>query len=152
MEKQDSVSAGQLVMCETLRAFKRAGHTPPKIARELASIAYSDITDYVTVAEGGEVKTIPTSDISKRKRKAIKKIKEKRRILNSAGKDDDVILDQTTEYELYDKMDALRLVTEVLGIKKPAKVEHSGAIDMRSMPDDELDARIEQAIRKLNGK
>jgi hypothetical protein len=32
------------------------------------------------------------------------------------------------------------------------ELEHSGAIDMRSMSDDELDARIEQAMEKHNGK
>jgi hypothetical protein len=28
-----------------------------------------------------------------------------------------------------------------------SELEHSGAIDMRSVPDNELDARIEQALK-----
>jgi type II secretory pathway component PulC len=121
-----------------LVAIEKAGGTFPKIARELCGIAFSDIADFVTVAEGGEVQAIPSNEIPKRKRKAIKKIREKRRILNTPGDKGDVVLDQSTEYELYDKMDALKYLCRLRG-------DEVQKIDLGIQG-------IEDILRKLDGK
>ena len=115
----DSVTAGKRVMCETRRKFEKAGFTEKAIAEELSLIAFSDMADFVQVDEQGSVKPLSFHDLKKKKSRIIKKIKEKRRILN--GKDDDTILEDTFEFELYDKLDALGMAVDVIGIKKPVK-------------------------------
>ncbi|OPY91886.1 MAG: hypothetical protein A4E73_01690 [Syntrophaceae bacterium PtaU1.Bin231] len=122
-------SGREIVNCR-VAAIEKAGGTFPKIARELAAIAFSDIADYVTVAEGGKVQAIPSNGIPKKKRKAIKKIREKRRILNTPGDKGDVILDQATEYELYDKLDALKYLCRLRG-DEVQKVQHDGNITVK---------------------
>lgn len=124
----DAKAVGAAIVNCRVAAIEKAGGTFPKIARELAAIAFSDIADYVTVAEGGKVSPIPTNQIPKKKRKVIKKIREKRRILN--GKEDDTILDQTTEYELYDKLDALKYLCRLRG-DDVQKVQHDGQLTVK---------------------
>ena len=136
--------AGTNVICKTLLAFEKAGFTVRKIAKELALIAYSDIQDYVKINEGGLIEAFPLDTLKPGRSRAIKKVKEKRRILNTPGDKEDTILDATYEFELYDKLEALRMAVDIIGIKKPAKldVKHSGAIDFTNKTDEELDETI----------
>lgn len=127
---------GEAIVNCRVAAIEKAGGTFAKIARELTAIAFSDIADYVTVAEGGEVQAIPSSDIPKKKRKAIKKIREKRRILNTPGDKGDVVLDQSTEYELYDKLDALKYLCKLRG-DEVAKSETSVTLNLNNFSTEE---------------
>lgn len=125
------------VICETRRQFERAGFKVPKIARELALIAFADMADFIQVDAEGSVKPLSFLDLKKNKSRIIKKIREKRRILN--GKEDDTILEDTFEFELHDKLEAIKLAVEIIGIKKPLKVDLNG----------KLNIDIEGAARKL---
>lgn len=139
--------AGREIVNCRVEAIEKAGGTFAKIARELTAIAFSDISDYVTVAEGGEVQAIPSTEIPKRKRKAIKKIREKRRILNTPGDKGDVILDQSTEYELYDKLDALKYLCKLRG-DEVQKVDVTGGLAVYKPTDDEAAVLREIAIER----
>lgn len=121
---ENSIKAGREVICETRKQFEKAGFTVPKIAEELALIAFSDMADFVQVDEQGSTKPLSFDELKKNKSKTIKKIREKRRILN--GKDDDTILEDTFEFELYDKLDALGMAVEIIGIKKPKEIKLNG--------------------------
>jgi hypothetical protein len=141
--------AGEKVTCETRRQFERAGFTIRKIAQELALIAFSDIQDYIKINEGGMVEAYPLDQLKKGKSRAIKKVREKRRILNTPGDKEDVILDATYEFELYDKLSSLDLAVAILGIKKPTKVELNGKFNIditesRRILADKLGAIIER--------
>ena len=126
-EKTKEIS--QEVICDTKRQFERAGHRVPKIARELARIGYSDIADYITVDEGGALQVLPLDTLKKHKSRAIKKIREKT-IITESKSGDELYKTSTIEFELYDKLSALNLVVEIIGIKKPLRVEHSGTINL----------------------
>jgi hypothetical protein len=125
-EKQDNIKE---VICDTRRQFERAGHKVHKIARELALIGYSDIADYVTVDEGGALQVLPLDTLKKHKSRAIKKIREKT-IITESKSGDELYKTSTVEFELYDKLSALNLVVEIIGIKKPLKIEHSGTVNL----------------------
>lgn len=106
------------VVCETRKQFEKAGFTVPKIAKELALIGFSDISDYLTVDEGGAIQVFPLETLKKNKSKAIKKIREKTTITES--KDGSVIYKTSTvEFELHDKLQSLGMAVDVIGIKKP---------------------------------
>jgi hypothetical protein len=105
---------GQEIVNCRVAAIEKAGGTFVKIARELAGIAFSDVADYVTVAEGGEVQPIPLQTIPTKKRKAIKKIKENTKI-TEASDGSRIYKDSRVEYELYDKMEALKYLCRLRG-------------------------------------
>uniref|UniRef100_A0A6M3K644 Putative terminase n=1 Tax=viral metagenome TaxID=1070528 RepID=A0A6M3K644_9ZZZZ len=107
----DSITAGKLVMCETRRQFEKAGFTEPAVAQELALIAFSDLKDYVIVKHG-KMKLRPLNN----KSHVVKKIK--------------ILANKMVELELHDKLQALGMAIDVIGIKKPVKldVNHSGSI------------------------
>lgn len=119
-DKEGTEAGNEIRNCR-IRALEKAGATNSKLFRELCAIAFSDIADYITVSEGGEVSVHPTSTIPPKKRKAIKKIREKRRILTTPGSKDkpdgEQILDQTTEYELYDKLESLKYLCRLKGLE-----------------------------------
>lgn len=86
-----------------------------RILGELTKIALSDIVDYVTVDEDtGEVKVKPLSSMPAGSTKAIRKLREKRRILSTDSVD--TILDSNLEFELHDKMEALKILAKHTGL------------------------------------
>lgn len=110
--KEAGNQAGQELTDSRISAFDRIGLTFDRIARELKSVALSDIADYVTVDEGGAMQAVPLDSITKRKRAAIRKIKEKTNIAES--KDGETIFKTSTiEYELYDKLGAIEKVLKL---------------------------------------
>ena len=95
-----------------------------KILKELAVIGFSSIDDYLTIGEGGLVQAntfeeMPIGSIS-----AIKKVKEKRTIRQIQDDSEDMILDSTFEFELYDKPQALINMGKELGMFRE-KVDHT---------------------------
>ncbi len=116
------------IFAKTERALKSAGFSRSKIARELFKIAFSDIQDYLQIDEQGSVKAISIDAMKSGSTKAIKKIREKRRILNIKD-ENNIILEDVFEFELYDKLDALKTVAAMLGMEKPKEVKHIGEIE-----------------------
>jgi hypothetical protein len=108
-------------------AIEAAGGTLKKIAKELVTIAFSNIQDYIKVAEGGEVQAISFDVVKKSKAKAIKKIRETTKI--SESKDGETTFkDSKLEFELYDKLDALKYLCKLRGDEPTIanKHEHTG--------------------------
>jgi hypothetical protein len=98
-----------------------------KIAEHLSTVAFSSIDDYMSVAEGGEISAIPFDSIKKKKLRAIKKVKENTKITES---DDGtrIYKDSRIEYELYDKLDALKYLVKLRRDEPAEKQEHSGNV------------------------
>ena len=102
--------------------MEKAGFSILKLAKELKIIAFSDIKDHCTIDEGGALQMIPLSELG-RNSKAIKKVKEKTKITES--KDGEKLFkDSRVEYELYDKLDAIKLAASLMGMEAPQKIEH----------------------------
>ncbi len=118
-EQEEQIVAD--VFADTRKAFEKAGFTAEKIAEELALIGFADMADFVQVDEQGSVKPLSFDELKKNKSRIIKKIKEKRRILNGDG--EDTILEDTFEFELHDKLNALKEAILILGLKAPDKLE-----------------------------
>lgn len=94
------------------------GINADRVLAEYAALAYSDMGDYVTIEDGGELSYKSTKSL-KGKTKLIRKIKEKRRILSSGeGSGDNVVIDSQVEIELYDKQKALDGLAKVLKLVK----------------------------------
>jgi len=113
------------IFAKTERALQRAGFSRDKIARELFKIAFSDIQDYVKVDENGKILALPLNTLKKGSSGAIKKVREKSKTLGADG----LILENILEFELYDKLDALKTVAAMLGMEKPKEVKHIGEIE-----------------------
>jgi phage terminase small subunit len=98
----------------------KVGISKEKILKELALIGFSDIGEYIIVSKSGNVQTKSLDDLPLGASQAIKKIKEKRVVKPCQGtKDkpsDNVILESTFEFELYDKITALVNMGKDLGM------------------------------------
>ncbi len=123
--------------------IEKAGATFKKIVREIAIIAFSDVQDYITVDQNGKVQAIALSQIRKGKSRAIKKIRETSKM--GERKDGEIILKDTKcEFELYDKLDALKYLCKLRGDEPASTNKHEitgGPMLMRSvgnLTDDEL--------------
>jgi hypothetical protein len=128
LTKEQNDEINDAVMCETRRAMEKAGHSMPKIAKELAIIAYSDPNDYYNIDEGGAITLKPLKGLKKKSR-AIKKIREKTNIAESA--DGSMVFKKSTvELELHDKLDMLKFSATLMGMVKPTPQDHrhSGTI------------------------
>lgn len=138
--------------CDTVQIFRKEGVTARKIAKEIALVAFSDMADFVQVDESGSTKPIPFNQIKQGKTRIIKKIREKRRILEGKGpkgsKDDDVVLEDTFEFELIDKMDGLRLGAECLGLKKPVQIQ--GNMTQQIQLDEDLKQFVDMIVDNRN--
>ena len=110
---------------KTEKALQRAGFSRDKIARELFKIAFSDIQDYIKIDADGKVSALPLDTLKKGSSGAIKKIRDKSKTLGADG----LILENTLEFELYDKLDALKTAASMLGMEKPKEIKHLGEIE-----------------------
>ena len=91
-----------------------------KLCTELDLIAFSDVTEYMTLGENGAATwKDPETLKAKGLTRAIKKIK--RRKMFRAGKEgeDEVITDEI-DFELHPKLEALKEIAEIMQIHKPS--------------------------------
>ena len=123
LSPQENDKITQEVICETRKQFEKAGHRVSTIARELALIAYSDIQDYVEVGRDGGAKIVPLDELKAHTSRAIKRIKE---TSTGGGK----FKKRMVEFELHDKLEALKMAIEIIGIKKPVKVDLNGRLHL----------------------
>lgn len=110
------------------KIFKELEVTKENTTRELAGLAHSNIEDYVEIEEvTGAVRVKAFKDMPKGASRAIKSIKEKRRVLSTpAG---DAILETTLEFQLYDKIRPNELLGKDMGMFTD-KVEVKGKVDL----------------------
>ena len=118
--KTDTTESAQAAISETRRDMEKAGFSVLKLAKELKIIAFSDIADHCTIDDGGALQMRSLQEIGK-KSKAIKKVKETTKITES--KDGEKLFkDSRVEYELYDKLDAIKLAASLMGMEAPQRV------------------------------
>lgn len=93
------------------KSLERIDISADKVLQELGRIAFASMEDYVDIDEvTGSTHAKGYKDMPPGGGKVVRKIKEKRRILQSKGEKDDMILDDTYEFELHDKMKALEML------------------------------------------
>ncbi len=112
------------------------------IIREVAGIAFSDITNYLDFA-GDEI-LLKSSDTLKHYSRVIKKVKITPKLMSAVGSDGEKVFKEgaTVELELYDKIKALDMLGKNLQLFEPKKKdEDAGSIN------DKL-ADIARAIEK----
>jgi len=100
---------------------QRTGITQDRVLRELALIAFADMKDYVEIDEYGGVKIIPFDDarMSEGASRAVSGVKEVRRIMGSGeGAGKDMVMEIRQEYKHHDKVRALELIGNHLGMWK----------------------------------
>jgi hypothetical protein len=125
-EQRRSSAAAESAINETRKRMEKAGFSILKIAKELKLIAFSDIADHCTIDEGGALQMIPL-DVLGKKSRAIKKVKENTKITES--KDGETLFkDSRVEYELYDKLEALKFAAVLMGMKQADKDSFKGEV------------------------
>lgn len=116
-----SLRAAEIAISQTRKDMEAAGFTPLKIAKELKIIAFSDIKNHVVIDDGGAIQAVPLEKMGQKSR-AVKKVKETTKITES--RDGAVLMkDSRIEYELYDKLEALKFAAALLGMQVPQKHE-----------------------------
>ena len=113
------------VQAEIQEAMKereqRTEITQDRVLRELAIIAFADMKNYVEIDEYGGVKIIPFDDarMPEGASRAVSGVKEVRRIMGSGeGAGKDMVLEIRQEYKHHDKVRALELIGNHLGMWK----------------------------------
>lgn len=158
MREQRAVIAreiGQQIVNCRVAAIEKAGGTFAKIAKELCLIAFSDIKNHVTINEGGAMEALPLSTMGKKSR-VVKKVKEKCSISESEdGKT--IFKNSKVEYELYDKMEALKYLCKLRGDeieKKEVSGPNGGPIDvsLRNTVAKQLLDEVDGATRGVPGQ
>jgi hypothetical protein len=118
---------------------KQRGIDKAKWLEEQSLIAFSDIADHVDIHEGGGVQAKTFEEMNEchpGASRRIKKIREKRVIRQTNDKSEDLILDQTFEFELWDKQKSLDTIGRHMGWFKSEEKENSNSI-LDSVRDDE---------------
>jgi phage terminase small subunit len=87
-----------------------------KILKELAVIGFSNIDEYLDIDGGGFIKAKSFDEMPAGASKAIKKVEEKRTIRQTQDDSEDIIMDSTFKFELYDKLQALIAMGKELGM------------------------------------
>jgi hypothetical protein len=111
---------------------------------ELLSCARSDMADYIDIDEDtGGVRAKGLASLIPNASRAIKKVKEKRVIKQDAsGKNPDLILDCTFEFELHNKLDAckelLNRIDKIEELKTTINGEESGFVGLPGINADSL--------------
>ena len=97
-------------------ALARLEVTEDMVLQELASIAFSNIEDYVTWDAGsGALAVRPSAGIPRHLAAAIESIDEK--VLESSNKDRSRLYTRSQrKVKLYNKLDALKILAEYLGV------------------------------------
>jgi thymidylate synthase len=116
---------------ERLKTLKGAGVTFRKVALELAAVAFANIDDYMTIADGGEIQARTFEEIKAtkggaKKLKAVKKVKE-HTIITESKDGENIYKDTHLEYELYNKVDVLKYLVKLLGEEPADRHELIGA-------------------------
>ena len=123
---------------------KRTEITQDAVLRELAKIGFSNMLDYVSVTDGGDL--VP--DFSALTRDQAAAIGEVTIEEYTEGRGDDAQNVKRTKFKLSDKRAALVDMGRHLGMFKD-KIEHSGEISIKDISDDDLDNRIRDLERKV---
>lgn len=121
--------------------------TANRVVAELQKVAFADMADYLTVDEDtGGVKAVSFDEMEPGASRAVKKVKERRKIIASG--EDNAILEANFEFEHHDKLKALEMLGRALNLfgDKPTDDQMDVLRDAAS-PEE-----LVVAIRKLSGR
>jgi hypothetical protein len=113
-------------------AADKLGITPEKILGELANIAFVDPSQFFKIDKDGNKKFKSLKSM----RESVKVIKKIKGSLKSADVD----------FETYSKMDALKELSNMLGLQKPIQVSLEGKINLSKLSDEQLQDIIQGKI------
>lgn len=99
---------------EMAKRAERTEITQDMVVKELARIGFADMSDFVTIDDGGMIQANPLDTLEEGKSRIIRKVREKRVIKSTA--EGDHVLDATYEFELCDKVKSLELLGKHLGM------------------------------------
>lgn len=123
-----------------LAEAEKAGIKVGKHLQELALIGYSDIANHTIQDEAtGAVRTRTFQEMNEAQpgaSRVVKKIKETKVVRTVAAKGDapaETITETTMEFQLHDKMPALKEITDILGIKRQEDETEKTADTIMSM-------------------
>ncbi len=123
-----------------LAEAEKAGIKVGRHLQELALIGYSDLANHMTVdATTGATRTRTFKEMNETQpgaSRVVKKIKETRTVRTVAAKGDapaETITETTMEFQLHDKIPALKEITDILGIKRPEDETEKAADTIMSM-------------------
>ena len=86
------------------------------IIAELMKVGLSDVTNYVTIDEGGLIQAIPIDDMPENSTAALNSISEDRTIMQTKDESEDIILKSKINFKMHDKVKALDLLGKHLGL------------------------------------
>lgn len=113
--------------------YEKLGITKERILQEQARIGFSRIDDHLTIDDDGCVIAKTFDAMPEGALACIKKIKHKKVIrASNTGKGEETIIDNTFEFELYDKQKALDMMGKDLGLGKE-QIEITGAIEFKGI-------------------
>jgi phage terminase small subunit len=89
------------------KAESKAVMAAAEVLEELSLLGRTDMAQFVDVDDSGLVKVRAFADMGPGATRCIRKIKEKRVIRQTPGDSEDMVLESTLEFELWDKLGAL---------------------------------------------
>lgn len=92
--------------------------TAERVLRELAIIGFADQKNYVDINEDGIVRAKTWDEMPEGASRAVQEIKEVRRIMGSGEGGKEIFLECRLSYKLHDKVEALKLLGNHLGMWK----------------------------------
>jgi Terminase small subunit len=101
--------------------------TRDRLLGELCHIAYANMSDYMDIAPGGGVTLKAWEEMPEDAARAVSKVKEKRKILESSDGQANITLETQLEYGHHDKIKAIALIMQSLGFDKPVNDEDNKA-------------------------
>jgi len=121
--------------------FNQAEQEGVNVIKELALLAFSDIKNYMDIADGGAISIKTFDEMPGKSSRAIASLKEKKTIRESKGGDESMLVDSVLEIRFWDKNRALenlgkhhKLFVERIEITDKTKIEQ--------MSDKELEVEI----------
>lgn len=139
------------IKAEIEKRKEAIGITAAEVVRELALIGMADMSDFITIDDGGMIQANPLNTLTEGRSRIVRKVKERRVIRTERGTkekpDGDQIMEQTYEFELHDKVKSLELLAKHLGLLIE-KHEDVTKKEPRDLSDDEIDKLIERGRDK----
>jgi hypothetical protein len=110
----------QIVEAVAEATIKNALLTRERLLEELCHIAYQDMKNCADIEEGGGITLKTFEQMPDGASRAIKKLKEKRKILEpTEGDGKSVLMESQMEFGHHDKIKAIELMAKMLGFDKP---------------------------------
>ena len=113
-----------IITAELQKRSYKTEITAERVLKELALLAYADMRDYCEIQEDGSVRAKTWDEMPEGASRAVREIKEVRRIMGSGEGGKEIVLECRMGYKHHDKIKALELLGNHLGMWKDRQ-EHT---------------------------